>query len=391
VVQTLRAVSFGPCIPWLLALLLCAVLSACNRETGTLTVSGRIEVDDARIGSKIGGRVAKVCVDEGESVKAGDPVVLLEDQELTAQLNQAKSAQAQAQAQLDLMLAGTRQEDIERAEATVRARQADLALRKKGFRAEEVRGVEAQLAQARSELDLAQREFDRAETLLKSNTIGEQEMDTRRAALRTAQAQLDVRKQNVALYRSGSRPEEIAAAEAQLAQADADLKRLKAGARPEEIAAQRAALEEAKANVARLESQLAETRILAPSDAEVDTLDLEPGDLVRAGETIAVLNLRTQPYVRCYLPENRLGWVKPGQDVEVTVDSFPGRAFHGKVRRISAEAEFTPRNVQTQEKRSELVFEMKVDVLDGEGKLRGGMYADVHVQEGKDPRDPKDQ
>jgi HlyD family secretion protein len=111
----------------------------------------------------------------------------------------------------------------------------------------------------------------------------------------------------------------------------------------------------------------------------VDTLDLRTGDLVRAGETVAVLNLKTQPYVRCYLPENRLGWVKPGQEVGVTVDSFPGQQFRGKVRRVSAQAEFTPRNVQTQEKRSELVFEMKVDVPDGEGKLRGGMYADVHI------------
>jgi multidrug resistance efflux pump len=204
-------------------------------------------------------------------------------------------------------------------------------------------------------------------------------MDKRRAALLAARSQLEVREQNLALYRSGARPEEIAAAQALLAQAEADLKRLRAGARPEEVAAQRAALEQAKSHVARLESQLAETRILAPSDADVDTLDLRPGDLVRAGETVAVLNLKTQPYVRCYLPENRLGWVKPGQEVRVTVDSYPGQEFRGKVRRVSAQAEFTPRNVQTQEKRSELVFEMKVDVPDGGGKLRGGMYADVHI------------
>jgi len=359
--------------------LFCAVLLGCGREDKTLTVSGRVEVYDVHIGSKIGGRVAKVCAAEGDSVKAGGEIVLLEDQELTAQLNETKSAQAQAQAQFDLLLAGTRQEDLERAEATVRARQADLDLRKKGFRAEEVRGAKAQLAQAKSDLDLAQKEFDRAETLLKSNTIDRQEMDRRRAALLAARSQLEVREQNLALYRSGARPEEIAAAEALLAQAEADLKRLRAGARPEEVAAQRAALEQAKSHVARLESQLAETRILAPSDAQVDTLDLRPGDLVRAGETVAVLNLRTQPYVRCYLPENRLGWVKPGQEVRVTVDSYPGQEFRGKVRRVSAQAEFTPRNVQTQEKRSELVFEMKVDVPDGGGKLRGGMYADVHI------------
>jgi HlyD family secretion protein len=185
--------------------------------------------------------------------------------------------------------------------------------------------------------------------------------------------------ERLSLFESGSRPEEIGAAEAQLRQAQADLLKLKNGPRPEEIAAQRAAVEAAKANIERIQSQLDETRIVAPLEAMVETLELHPGDLIKAGEHVATLNLLANPWVRCYVPENRMGWVRPGQEVLVGVDSFPERRFKGKVRRLATEAEFTPRNVQTTEKRAEQVFEMKVDVLNGGNLLRPGMYADVYI------------
>ncbi|MCX7019915.1 MAG: efflux RND transporter periplasmic adaptor subunit [Candidatus Sumerlaeota bacterium] len=351
----------------------------CARNGKELVVSGRIEVDKVRVGSKIGGRVWKVHYDEGDAVKSGEPVVQLEDRELKAQLDEASASLAQAQSQLDLLLVGSRREDIDRAEALVRAQRAQLQLSRKGFRDEEIRQAEAQLVSAKSELDLAKKELDSAEMLRKSGTIEQREYDKKRNAYETARAQADVATQKEALYKSGSRPEEIAMSEARLAQAQAELERLKNGARPEEIAAQRAAVEAAAANLARIDSQLAETRILAPMDSTVETLDLKPGDLVKAGETVSVLNLRNSPWVRCYVPENRLGLVRTGMDVDVTVDSFPGKRFKARVRRVNSEAEFTPRNVQTTEKRSELVFEMKADVLQDGGQLRAGMYADVHV------------
>ena len=364
------------------ALVLSVVLmvGCAKQKQGPLVVSGRVEVDSIHIGSKVGGRVEKVHFEEGEAVQAWQPVVSLEDRELVAQRDQSKAAQEQAQAQLDLLLAGSRSEDILRADAVVSASLAELELRRKGFREEEVREAAAQLASAQSEQRLAQKEFDRAQALMKTRTIDQAEFDRTRSALETAKAKVNAAQQRATLMVSGSRPEEINRAEAQLAQARADLSRLRNGPRPEEIAAQRAAVESARANVARFESQLAEMKIVSPADAVVETLDLKRGDLVKGGETVAVLNLRRAPYVRCYVPENRLAEVKPGQEVGVTVDSLPGKQLRGKVRRLASDAEFTPRNVQTTEKRSELVFEMKVDVLENAAQLRAGMYADVHVQ-----------
>ncbi|MCA9449067.1 MAG: efflux RND transporter periplasmic adaptor subunit [Candidatus Omnitrophica bacterium] len=364
-------------------ILLVGLTLGCEEDRSNLKISGRIEVDDVHIGSKVGGRVSQVNFDEGDSVEAGAVVVALEDDELSAQLKQAQANAAEAQAKLDLLLAGSREEDIRRAEAVVAARSADLNLRQKGFREEEIREADAQVQSAKSDLDFASAEYQRAVALLKNQAINQQEFDGKRSGLETAKAKMEIALQRQQLYHTGSRPEEIEAAQAQLAEAQSELDRLRNGSRPEEIAAQQAAVLAAEANIARLKSQLDETRICSPSDAIIQTLDLEQGDLVKAGQTFAILNLKNRPWVRCYVPENRLGMAEVGREVTVSVDSYPEETFPGKIMRISSDAEFTPRNVQTTEKRSELVFEMKVDILEKGEKLRGGMYADVHIEAAK--------
>ncbi|MCA9414253.1 MAG: efflux RND transporter periplasmic adaptor subunit [Candidatus Omnitrophica bacterium] len=364
-------------------MLLVGLILGCEEDRSNLKISGRIEVDDVHIGSKVGGRVSQVNFDEGDSVEAGAVVVALEDDELSAQLRQAQANAAEAQAKLDLLIAGSREEDIRRAEAVVAARSADLNLRQKGFREEEIREADAQVQSAKSDLDFASAEYQRAVALLKNQAINQQEFDGKRSGLETAKAKMEIALQRQQLYHTGSRPEEIEAAQAQLAEAQSELDRLRNGSRPEEIAAQQAAVLAAEANIARLKSQLDETRICSPSDAIIQTLDLEQGDLVKAGQTFAILNLKNRPWVRCYVPENRLGMAEVGRKVTVTVDSYPEETFPGKIMRISSDAEFTPRNVQTTEKRSELVFEMKVDILEKGEKLRGGMYADVHIEAAK--------
>jgi len=323
--------------------------------------------------------VVKVNVDEGDRVTSGDVVVVLDRAELEAELGRANASAAQSQAQLDLLLAGTRKEDIARAAAEVEARRAELALRKEGFRAEEIREAHARRESARSTLDLAQKDLERAKQLFASGTIERQELDRRQTAFDTAQADLKRAEEQVALLESGSRPQEIALAEAQLAAAEAALERARNGPRQEDITAARAALDAANAEIDRIETRLDETVIRAPLDSLVETLDLEPGDLVKAGQTLAVLNIDGRLYVRCYVPERRLGDVAPGKTVSVVVDAYPGETFPGIVRSVNADAEFTPRNVQTNEKRAELVFEMKVDITENSDQLRPGMYADVTV------------
>ena len=356
-----------------------ALAVGCNSSNDPIVINGRMEMDDIHIGSKIGGRVRQVNFEEGDPAKAGEVIVLLEEGDLSEQLDQAKASAAQAKAGLDLLLAGSRREDIARAQAVVAANSAEVELRKKGFRQEEILEAEAQVTSAKSDLQFASAEFARTAVLYEKLAVDRREFDAKKTALETAQAKMEIALQRRSLYRSGSRPEEIAMAQANLAASLADLERLRNGPRREEIAAQRAAVEAGIASIARIEALIDETRIVAPCDATIETLELEPGDLVRAAEPVAVLNLKTGPWVRCYVPENRLGLVNPGDRVKVSVDTFPNETFTGRVRWLSAEAEFTPRNIQTPEKRSELVFEMKVDVLEGHEKIRAGMYADVTI------------
>ena len=358
----------------------CLLLAAaCGQNGDALVVSGRIEIDQSHIGSKVGGRVWKINCDEGDEVTSGTVVIELDRAQLEAELARAQANASQAKAQLDLLLAGTRAEDIRRAEGVVQAGQAELQLRRKGFRAEEVKQAEEQVKSAQSAYDLEKKDLERDESLAAAGTINRQQLDSQRSQYERAEADLRSAQQQLRLMRSGSRPEEIATAEAQLAQAQADLERLRNGPRPEEIAAARAALASAEASVALIRTQLDETRIVAPEDSMIETLNLKVGDLVQAGQAAAVVDLKRGPYVRCYVPEVDLGRVRPKMPVTVTVDAYPGEEFPAVVRRVATVAEFTPRNVQTPERRSELVFEMKVDITAKAEKLRAGMYADVHI------------
>ena len=171
-------------------------------------------------------------------------------------------------------------------------------------------------------------------------------------------------------------PEEPSAS---LAEAEARLRQLESGYRKEEIAQVRAAAEMARARVERLKTQLDETVVRAPFDAVVDVLDLEPGDMVGPGRPVATLLRPDGLWVRAYLPEEKLGFVRPGLEVKVRVDSFPGKSFPGVVRRVHRQAEFTPRNVQTQEERVLQVFQTEVVIIDPDQVLRPGMNADVII------------
>jgi multidrug resistance efflux pump len=187
-----------------------------------------------------------------------------------------------------------------------------------------------------------------------------------------------VARERLAMREKGLRPEEVEASrQAWVAQGER-VKALEAGSRPEEIAAKAAVLEAAEARIRFAETRLKELRIVAPADCVVQTLDLRPGDIVRAADRVdrvAVLVLKDAPWVVVYVPESALARVRLEQRVRVTPDGHA--ALPGRVSWISRRAEYTPRNVQTPEERVTQVFAMKV-VLEGDvSLLKDGMWADV--------------
>ena len=346
---------------------------------GSIVISGIIEADDIHVGSKVGGRVLKVVAREGQTVKAGEVLVLLEPREPEASLAEAQATMRQAQAKLALLSSGYRQEEIEQGEAGVKQSQAELSQLVAGPRQQEIDQARADWLAAKAQAENSRKLQRRMEDLSKRDLIAKQDFDDAQAKAEESEQKMKSARERYDLVLAGTRTEEIERARQRLAEAEAKLRQLKSGYRKEEVAQAKSEVEAARARVELTRTQLDETVIKAPVDAVVEILDLEPGDLVGAGKPVATLLRTNSLWVRAYLPEAKLGFVKTGAKVTVRVDSFPHRDFAGIVRRVSRQAEFTPRNVQTWEERVLQVFQTEVVIDDPDHILRPGMNADVTI------------
>jgi HlyD family secretion protein len=289
------------------------ILRARTREQ-PLTFSGSIEARDVEVGSLVGGRVASVHVDEGSSVKAGQPLVTLETDLGALQIREQRAVVEQARANLAKVEAGPRREET---------------------------------ARARAQADNAERERRRLEALLRQGLIPRQQYDDAATAAKTA------------------------------AESWRELAR---GSRVEDVHAAQGALDEADQRLAFLLRQSQEAVVKAPADGVIEALDLRPGDLVGPNQPVARILEPGQLWVRVWVPEPSLGKVHIGQKASITVDSFPGRKFSGKVVDIREQGEYTPRNVQTLKQRMDQVFGVKVAV-DPAPELKPGMAAVVQLHD----------
>lgn len=208
--------------------------------------------------------------------------------------------------------------------------------------------------------------------------------ELRRARIDWESAETD-RKRFQALWESGVvARRDYDAAQVRAASALETYQEARRGGRPEDIAAAEAALAGAEQRLAYLDRQRQETVVAAPTTGVVEALDLRPGDLVGANQPVASLLEQGQLWVRVYIPEPRLGHVRVGQAVSVFVDSFPGRAFPGRIVEINDQGEYTPRNLQTLDQRSDQVFGAKVRV-EPAPELKAGMAALIRLREGSVP------
>ncbi len=348
------------------------------RPADVLTVSGTIEAHEILVGSKVGGRVAKVHVREGDRVRPGQILVELEGDELEARRAEAAAAVAQAQATLDQLVAGSRPEEVARARAAADAAQQTLAGVKTWPRAEEVAQARADVAAAEAELAYAEAQYRRFEELFREGAVAAAERDNALSRRDADRAKLASLRERLRIVETGSRPEDIGAAEGRFKEADAGRRLVEKGPREEEIRQARANLRAAEARLRVIETQLAEMVVKSPTDAVVEVFDTRPGDLAGPNKAVATL-IEPDLWVRVYVPESQIGRVRLGQEATVRVDSFPGRRFRGVVEQINRQAEFTPRNVQTPEERVNQVFGVKVRLDNSEGLLRAGMAADVSL------------
>jgi len=345
----------------------------------SFVISGIIEADNVHVGSKIGGRVLKVIAREGETVKAGEPLVLLEPHELDASLAEAQATLRQAEAKYSLLSAGYRREEIEQAEAAAKQAQAELNQLISGPRRQEVDQAKADWTAAKAQAENSRNFLQRTEDWTKRELIARREYEDAVARAAEAEHKMNTARERYDLLSAGTRPEELERAKQRLAEADAKLRQLRGGFRKEEIAQAKSAMEAARAKVQWIQTQLDETVIKAPVDALVESLDLEAGDLVGAGKPVATLVRTGSLWVRAYLPQVQLRFAQPGAKARIRVDAFPDTDFAGVVRRIHLQGEVVPTKAPTREERALQVFQTDVVIADPDQVLRPGMNADVTI------------
>jgi len=350
------------------------------RRADPLLFSGTIETREIRVGSKVGGRVTEVLALEGQETKAGQTIVRFDIAELEAQRMQAEAKIAQQAARLERLQRGSRPEEKAEASAATETARANLEAVRNWPRPEEIEQARASLAAAEADLNNADVSFQRARKLYSTDDTSRQELDAAKFRLDNARAKRDAEKKRLDLLLNGSRKEDIRAAEERFRQAQQAERLVIAGPRAEEIADARAQLAEAKARLEEIKVQIAEGEVKSPANSIVEVLPVRPGDLITPNQTIARLLEKDQIYIRVYVPEPKLGLIKVGQKAKIKVDTFADRAFDGVIEQINTQGEFTPRNVQSRNERSHLVFGVKVRIDNREGLLKPGMAADVTLE-----------
>ncbi|WP_442510270.1 HlyD family secretion protein [Novipirellula sp. SH528] len=339
-------------------------------------VSGVIEADEIRLGSRVGGRVARVLVEEGEAVKSGDVLVELEPFDLLEREAQLEFALAAREADLARFVAGFREEEKLQGKARLDQLQARLDLLTQGPRKEEIEAARGRLVLAETAKRLAEQTFERQSKLARNNAVSSQELDNSKEALEAAAANVVVRQQELRLLEAGTREEELREAAANVEQARQAWQLMLHGYRPEEIEQAKASRDAAQAELDAIRRQKEELRIKSPIDGVIEALDLQPGDMVAPGAPVLSMLDRDQLWIRAYVPQNRVR-VSIGQKVRLSLDSFPDEPLMGTISFVARQAEFTPSNVQTLEERSKQVFRIKVTIDDPSDQLRPGLMADV--------------
>lgn len=358
-----------------------------QRQAAPLVVSGFIEADQIRAGSRVGGRVAEVRAVEGQHLKSGDVLFRIEPFDLNERLASAQAELAAARAEHDRLAAGYRPEEVQQAQAERDRLAATLAKLVAGPRPLEIEIAQQRLNVAQANLELAEVEQKRLASMEATDTASRIEVERANREAKTSRYEAMAAQQELALLKEGTRQEEIAEAKAALAEAEAALELRKRGYRAEEIEQAASRLAAAEANVKVIQSQLEELTVRSPGEVVVEAIDLQPGDLVAPNAPAVSLLDTDSLWIRTYVPEARLGQASVGQRVPIRIDSYPNERFIGTITYVSPDAEFTPRNVQTAEERSNLVFRTKIAIEDPKAreKLRVGMMGDVLLDEAVTP------
>ena len=313
----------------LIVMLLIFQLIGCGNgnDKNSIEASGDIEATDVIVGAKVGGQIEKLNFIEGQKVKKGDTLLVLDSETSRIHLEGAIASRKLTEAQLQLLRNGARKEDIKQAEAALNS--------------------------AKANYELAKSDKERFDKLFETKTISETQHENYVNRYLVALQQYNAAKENYEKMNHFTRPEEIKQAEAKLNQAIA--------------------------NEDLIKKNIRDSYVTAPRSGFVVEKYFEAGETVSPLSSLLKLSDLSVVKLKIYVSEEELGLVKLGQKADVTVDAYSNKKFEGRVIYISPEAEFTPKNIQTQDERTKLVFAVKIEINNPDFDLKPGMPADAVV------------
>jgi len=356
-----------------------------------LAVSGNIELTEVDISFKVPGRLVELDVDEGTFVKKGQVIARIDRDQVQQQKSRDEASLESSEMQFAQSETSVRWEsatlasDIALKKAQLRAAQAHLDALLAGSRPQEVQQARGAVADAQAQFDQAQADWSRAEDLFKNDDISKQQHDQYKARLDSTKAVLQQAQDKQALVVEGPRKEDIDAARADVASAEAAVEASQANQfevkrRQQDVAAHRAETAKARAQVAMTDTQINDTVVTSPIDGVVLVKSAELGEVLAAGTTVVTIGDIDHPWLRGYISETDLGKVKLGQEARLTSDSYAGKTYAGRISFISAEAEFTPKQIQTKEERVKLVYRIKIEADNRSHDLKSNMPVDAEIQ-----------
>lgn len=269
----------------------------------------------------------QILQEEGNRVNAGDTLMIIDPETYHLQLNQAEAQRDLAKSKYDMLKKGARSEDKSQASET--------------------------LKQAEANYESAKTDFERLENLFENRSVTKKQYDDAKTRLTIAEAQLNSAKQN--------------------------LKKIENFARPEELGQAKAAFNAADANVKLLQKRVNDCYVLSPIDGQIVKNFVEIGETVNPHSSLVKVSNQSEVEVVVYIQETDLGKVKLGQKAEIFSDSYEEKSYEGRVTYISPEAEFTPKNIQTKEERTKLVFAVKIKAPNPNYELKAGMPVDAVI------------
>lgn len=334
--------------------LITILFSACSQQKNIL-LSGTIESTQYDVNAEAGGKVIKMNKDEGEMVKQGDVLAEIDSSQQELVVKQYEAAVRLKQAKLDELKAGTRTEQVRQAEASVATANEAVSIAKTG------------LETAQINYDYLLDKYKNVKSLYESGSAAENDLKDARFKADTAEQQLLTAQKQLNSARS------------QLQAAQAQLNLLEEGAAGQAIEAAEADLEQSGVLLEQAKLTLSKCQVKSPVSGTYLFKNADVGDMVNAGTSVATISDLTDLWVNMYIPQAYLSLVNVNQEINLKAPALSGKTIKGKIIFIASEAEFTPKNAETNEAKENTVFKLKIKIMDNIDKLKPGMTVEAVI------------